>query len=288
MRLPVYDLKPQTESYYEAGHRADVRRRHLRATSTRGSATCGTCSTRRRSSRPRSSPCSTTRSGSRTASNCASRGARRRRRGFSRVRISQSVAGGISGGTFLFPPDAISDTSLQPEDHDQAVAINDAYTKRFGATGSSTRRLGSDYGTGYPVRVRKRHRPAHPAPHVQRRARARRRTPLLGLQPERPKRRKLPVPDQSQQRLQHHPMVAGHGNLAARDGDAISCVTSRRARYRAPVKPRLRIHPERVEGQHPGDRASTAARRDSAMRRAIPRCSGNAVALASSCPRPLG
>lgn len=64
---------------------------------------------------------------------------------------SQSVAGGISGGTFLFPPDAISDSSLQPEDHDQTVAIKDAYTKRFGPGQQYFATLGSDYETGYPV-----------------------------------------------------------------------------------------------------------------------------------------
>jgi outer membrane receptor protein involved in Fe transport len=65
--------------------------------------------------------------------------------------FSQSVAGGISGGTFLFPPDAISDTSLQPEDHDQAVAIKDGYTWHFGRDRQYYASLGSDYGTGYPI-----------------------------------------------------------------------------------------------------------------------------------------
>jgi hypothetical protein len=64
---------------------------------------------------------------------------------------SQSVAGGISGGTFLFPPDQISDDSLQPEDHDQALAVNDAYTRRFGRDTRWYATLGSEYGTGYPV-----------------------------------------------------------------------------------------------------------------------------------------
>jgi len=64
---------------------------------------------------------------------------------------SQSNAGGISGGTFLFPPDAISDISLQPEDHDQTVAIKDEYIKRFGADHITYASLGTDYGTGYPV-----------------------------------------------------------------------------------------------------------------------------------------
>lgn len=65
--------------------------------------------------------------------------------------FSQSVAGGISGGTFLFPPDAISSTSLQPEDHDQAVAIKDGYAWRFGRDAQYYASVGSDYGTGYPV-----------------------------------------------------------------------------------------------------------------------------------------
>jgi outer membrane receptor protein involved in Fe transport len=64
---------------------------------------------------------------------------------------SQSVAGGISGGTFLFPPDVNSDISLQPEDHDQSVAIKDGYTKHFGADRLFYATLGTDYGTGYPV-----------------------------------------------------------------------------------------------------------------------------------------
>jgi outer membrane receptor protein involved in Fe transport len=65
--------------------------------------------------------------------------------------FSQSVAGGISGGTFLFPPDAISDTSLQPEDHDQAVALKDGYTWHFGRDRQYYASFGSNYGTGYPV-----------------------------------------------------------------------------------------------------------------------------------------
>ena len=64
---------------------------------------------------------------------------------------SQSVAGGISGGTFLFPPAVVSDTSLQPEDHDQSVAVTDAYTKHFGAKRAFYATLGTEYGTGYPV-----------------------------------------------------------------------------------------------------------------------------------------
>lgn len=64
---------------------------------------------------------------------------------------SQSVAGGISGATFLFPPDAVADNSLNPEDHDQALAVKGAYTKRFGPNLRTYATLGAEYGTGYPV-----------------------------------------------------------------------------------------------------------------------------------------
>lgn len=64
---------------------------------------------------------------------------------------SQSVAGGISGGTFLFPPAQVSDTSLNPEDHDQTVSVNGAYTQRWAADLRSYVTLASQYGTGYPV-----------------------------------------------------------------------------------------------------------------------------------------
>lgn len=64
---------------------------------------------------------------------------------------SMSEAGGISGGTFLFPPAVVSDNSLQPEDHDQTVAIKNDYIKHFGKDMNDYASLGSDYGTGYPV-----------------------------------------------------------------------------------------------------------------------------------------
>ena len=73
--------------------------------------------------------------------------------------ISQSLAGGIDGGTFLFCPPPVtstcaatnSDVSLQPEDHDQTVAINGNYTKRIGLDRTYFVSLAPQYGTGYPV-----------------------------------------------------------------------------------------------------------------------------------------
>jgi len=70
---------------------------------------------------------------------------------------SQSLAAGISGSTFLFPPGSSGGTTaqliaqLQPEDHSQAVAVNGAFTHRFGTGKSYYATLQGEYGTGYPV-----------------------------------------------------------------------------------------------------------------------------------------
>ncbi|MBV9272251.1 MAG: TonB-dependent receptor, partial [Candidatus Eremiobacteraeota bacterium] len=65
--------------------------------------------------------------------------------------LSSAQAQGVSGSTFLFPPDAVSDTSWQPEDHDQTLAANAAYTHRFGASNKWFATLEGEYGSGYPV-----------------------------------------------------------------------------------------------------------------------------------------
>lgn len=65
--------------------------------------------------------------------------------------LSESLAGGISGSTFLFAPSDVSDLTLNPEDHDQAVAVNAAYTHRFARDHRTFVTLAPEYGTGYPV-----------------------------------------------------------------------------------------------------------------------------------------
>ncbi len=60
---------------------------------------------------------------------------------------SRAEAGGASGSTFLFPP---TDNSLQPEDHDQTYEGVAAYTHRFGASRRMFATVQSEYGTGYP------------------------------------------------------------------------------------------------------------------------------------------
>ncbi|MGA2392405.1 MAG: TonB-dependent receptor [Candidatus Lustribacter sp.] len=64
---------------------------------------------------------------------------------------SLSLAGGVSGGTFLFPPPQVTDLTLEPEDHDETY-VGDAYwTRRFGPDLKSFATLETQYGSGFPV-----------------------------------------------------------------------------------------------------------------------------------------
>jgi outer membrane receptor for ferrienterochelin and colicin len=60
-------------------------------------------------------------------------------------------AAGVSGGTFLFAPDAVGDLTLQPEDHDQRWSANAFYTRHFGGGLRSFATLQTEYGTGFPT-----------------------------------------------------------------------------------------------------------------------------------------
>ncbi len=64
---------------------------------------------------------------------------------------SRSLAGGVSGGTFLFAPPDVTDLTLQPEDHDETY-VGDAFlTRRFGPARATYATLESQYGSGFPV-----------------------------------------------------------------------------------------------------------------------------------------
>ena len=72
--------------------------------------------------------------------------------------LSRALAGGISGGTFLFCPTpstacaaGLLDVTLQPEDHSQTFEANLGYTKRLGTDRSYFFSFEPEYGTGYPV-----------------------------------------------------------------------------------------------------------------------------------------
>jgi len=63
----------------------------------------------------------------------------------------RALAGGVSGGTFLFDPGSATDLTLQPEDHDQTWAGNAVYTRRLGGDLRTFATLQTEYGTGFPV-----------------------------------------------------------------------------------------------------------------------------------------
>ena len=65
---------------------------------------------------------------------------------------SHSEAQGISGGTFLFPVSQLQGaTSFAPEDHDQANTLNADYTWNLGGPSGRFVSLQTTYGSGYPV-----------------------------------------------------------------------------------------------------------------------------------------
>ena len=64
---------------------------------------------------------------------------------------SRAEAAGVSGGTFLFDPSAQADLTLQPEDHDQCWSGNVFYTRRLGADLKTFATLQAEYGTGFPT-----------------------------------------------------------------------------------------------------------------------------------------
>jgi len=70
---------------------------------------------------------------------------------------SGSYAGGISGSTFLFPPNPnlglppTDPAQLSVEDHDETVVATTGYTHRFGAPKLWFATLQADYGSGFPV-----------------------------------------------------------------------------------------------------------------------------------------
>jgi outer membrane receptor protein involved in Fe transport len=71
--------------------------------------------------------------------------------------VSGSYAGGISGSTFLFPPNVnnglpiTSGAQLSVEDHDETVVSTGAYTSRFGSHRDWFATLQANYGSGFPV-----------------------------------------------------------------------------------------------------------------------------------------
>ena len=65
--------------------------------------------------------------------------------------LEQSLAGGISGSTFLFGPGPQPTYPLQPEDHEQLATLTASFTRAWGPDHTSFATLQGNFGTGYPV-----------------------------------------------------------------------------------------------------------------------------------------
>lgn len=75
---------------------------------------------------------------------------------FYTLTYSGSYAAGVSGSTFLFPPDVNPPgqslvSQLSPEDHDETVVSTAGYTWRFGNKRQWYTTLQGNYGSGFPV-----------------------------------------------------------------------------------------------------------------------------------------
>jgi len=150
--VPVYDLKPERDSIYEGGLA------HAFSPLVRGYITLW--------ARSVSNVLDTTQLGSTpifTIFNSDVGRARgvelsvsgRRERGdsyFLSYGVSESLAKGISGGTFLFSPAALQGaSSFALEDHDQTHTLNAAYTWALAGDPNRYLTLGTRYGSGFPV-----------------------------------------------------------------------------------------------------------------------------------------
>jgi len=150
--LPVYDLKPETDSIYEAGIAHDF------SGSMRGYATLWY--------RDVANVLDTTQLGSTplfTLFNSTTGKAQglevhldgRTDNGnsyFLSYGLSESLAAGISGGTFLFSPAQLQGAlGFAVEDHDQTNTLNTAYTWQLAGDPNRYLTVGTTYGSGFPT-----------------------------------------------------------------------------------------------------------------------------------------
>lgn len=150
--LPVYDLKPETDSIYEGGIAHDF------TPSIRGYATlwfrdvANVLDTTQLGSTPLFTLFnSTTGKAEGLEFNVAGNTPRGNSFFFS-YGLSLSQASGISGGTFLFSPgDLQGALGFAPEDHDQTNTVDSAYTWRLAGDPNRYLTLGTTYGSGFPV-----------------------------------------------------------------------------------------------------------------------------------------
>ncbi|HKW45475.1 MAG TPA: TonB-dependent receptor [Candidatus Eremiobacteraceae bacterium] len=150
--LPVYDLKPETDSIYEGGIAHDF------TPLVRGYATlwyrdvANVLDTTQLGSTPLFTLFNSTTGRAQGLEFRVEGNSVRGNSFFFSYGLSQSLASGISGGTFLFSPQQLQGAfGFAPEDHDQTNTVNTAYTWRLANDANRYLTLGTTYGSGFPV-----------------------------------------------------------------------------------------------------------------------------------------
>lgn len=157
-QLPVYDLKPERDQYYEIGlaHTMSPQARYYINLWKRDAR--DVLDTTNLADTPLQAVFNNTVGVARGIEGKLDFAARNGDTASISATVSQALAGGVDGSTFLTcpPGTAISacgngDITLSPEDHDQTVAVAGSFTHRYGAAKKFYVTLAPQYGTGYPV-----------------------------------------------------------------------------------------------------------------------------------------
>jgi outer membrane receptor for ferrienterochelin and colicins len=150
--LPVYDLKPETDSIYEGGVAHDF------TPSIRGYATlwfrdvANVLDTTQLGSTPLFTLFNSTTGKAEGLEFNVTGSTLRGNAFFFSYGISESLASGISGGTFLFSPQQLQGAlGFAVEDHDQTNTLDTAYTWRLADDPNRYFTLGTTYGSGFPA-----------------------------------------------------------------------------------------------------------------------------------------
>ncbi len=150
--LPVYDLKPETDSIYEFGFSHQVTQTSRWYINYWARSVANVLDTTQIGSTPIFTIFNSTSGRAQGIEFSYSGQAQNLNSYFVSYGLSESLASGISGGTFLFSPDQLQGANgFAPEDHDQTNTLNTAYTWRLSKDRQTWTSLQAIYGSGYPV-----------------------------------------------------------------------------------------------------------------------------------------
>ncbi|HEV2909696.1 MAG TPA: TonB-dependent receptor, partial [Candidatus Eremiobacteraceae bacterium] len=150
--LPVYDLKPETDSIYEFGFSHQMNARSKWYVNYWARAVANVLDTTQIGATPIFTIFNSTTGRAQGVELSVAGTQNNGDTYFVSYGLSQSLASGISGGTFLFSPTQLQGANgFAPEDHDQTNTLNAGYTWRFTPDRSMYASLQTVYGSGFPV-----------------------------------------------------------------------------------------------------------------------------------------